>query len=1221
MKTGDTFFFPWVRKGLSKNIGEEEVFGEVRDNDKLAHLRAGLSIHTKYRAYAGNGDETGKERIDDKDVLLYGPGDVTSVRSSAVSLRHPAAGSKDFPCDYFPYVEFWEPDFPWRYTPARATADGRLRPWLALLVFRADQVALQKPDRQLPYVAFRGDEKEYKAVFYDIRELSRAAHAQGPSKNKPTLSRIIGLRGWKEGQEHREMVDLEPFTDYLACVVPTFESGRLRGLGVGLESLSDIVAQAPAWEAEYADQKAKQRGLEFPVYYSWEFRSGDQSFETLVKALTLGQSGKAGVTVDVAHMGEGFDYQTVSHDTSRMSIVMPAATRAPENSDSPVFPSPSGSTESILYDHLSELVSMNPVFLENAIQTGQSTEGMPTDGDDPVVVPPAYGARHVMATSLESEDRKGNTWLSRINLDVHYRAVAGLGRKVILENQEALMDRAWKQVEAVQALNQQLYRRLLSIGANTSLQGKVLGQYGQDNKYLASLMFYLGSMKDAKSKNGAGEEVSISSVLSGLDVPQAFATPSFHRLTDQVARVVEGLDTKSVLENILEHQTFRFPEQECLFSYSIAALRQYASDSFTAICRRVMDFYLLRYWKDGGYKYINGYVPIPSKGVAVEGNLPTGLWYDGLDVESIRQAYFSFNGWSRRTVPAGPILWYLAFSHYAYRTGRAPKDGGLPVVERLFFEGGYHRHPCYGYVNTAPEKSSPNLLGYPHGEYTSLFGKKPVTAINLDGGPLYVVDEDAVRELARPFFSAGITSSTSPIRLYYVLPFINAPTLSVDRPELSLTFGKYPSWQYKGDYTDYWEVRGLEVRRTGGLPEAGNQDRTGEYHGQAVDYLMRPSRIDIDLKDIPQENIQTFQSVEAYRDFLFARKDGLQLSYVRMWNEFNACVSELEGKFKIEKSVKEMIENAKKQIDRMIASSQSQATAPPTMKSTLAYEEALEVVENYYGEFYADTEMGEKLRKEYVDELLRTKYPILAYPIFPEPAYYYLKKVDDDLILPGAGDLPDDSVTVFTSNPAFVEAYLAGMNTEMGRELMWREYPTDQRGSYFRKFWDSESSVESIRQQTFFDIGPMHAWTGKLGSNMAEGKDALLIFAIKGRLMRLYPTTRIYLARAVSPKSGVLAYDPAATEENGGILQPVMETFLDDLLVIGFKISFVKAVGNPANGDFGYILTFQEDVQGLDFTCEDPEKDFDESLDPAQFADRLKNDPSVMGKHVSLFLK
>ena len=40
------------------------------------------------------------------------------------------------------------------------------------------------------------------------------------------------------------------------------------------------------------------------------------------------------------------------------------------------------------------------------------------------------------------------------------------------------------------------------------------------------------------------------------------------------------------------------------------------------------------------------------------------------------------------------------------------------------------------------------------------------------------------------------------------------------------------------------------------------------------------------------------------------------------------------------------------------------------------------------------------------------------------------------------------------TNPPFIEAYMVGLNHEFARELLWREYPTDQRGPPFRQFWE-----------------------------------------------------------------------------------------------------------------------------------------------------------------------
>ena len=43
--------------------------------------------------------------------------------------------------------------------------------------------------------------------------------------------------------------------------------------------------------------------------------------------------------------------------------------------------------------------------------------------------------------------------------------------------------------------------------------------------------------------------------------------------------------------------------------------------------------------------------------------------------------------------------------------------------------------------------------------------------------------------------------------------------------------------------------------------------------------------------------------------------------------------------------------------------------------------------------------------------------------------------------------VPPNTVSLCKTNPQFVEAFLVGLNHEFARELLWREYPTDQRGT------------------------------------------------------------------------------------------------------------------------------------------------------------------------------
>ncbi len=1254
MKTDQTYFFPWVRKGLANSIPEADVFGNVADNDALAKTRAVLTIHTKYKAYPVDEDGEEKNLIDEKEVGLYGPADVSAVNPSAIFKRRPEAGSKDFPIQYFPYVEFREADLPWRYTPAQQT-DGRLTPWLALLCFRSDKIALYNDGKGLPVITFHGNRLEYEAAFPRADVLWKTAHAQGPNEMVPMISRLICLRG--ANPETGEIPPMDEETEYIACLVPTYETGRLRGLGVEPEALASITAQAPAWE-DYDIQKGKERGMEFPVYYSWTFRTGGDSFEGLVEKLKITTSGKTGVTVDVTRMGNGFDYDVLKCKNARKSIVAPGATRPPQASDEEVFPN-SSAKEAKLQRNLRDLLNCNPVFLEDAEAIGKKPE-KPDAGafadpdDDPCVVPPVYGARHILATSLQE---KGHEWLSGMNLDIHYRIAAGLGRKVIIENQEVLMDRAWKQVEAVQALNMELYRRLLSMGANKSLKGKTVGEYGEGNEYLASLMFYLSSMKEAADKHN--KDLSLASVLAKRNVPQAFATATFHRMADRVARVVDGLSTKSVMQNILEYQTYKFPDHAIQDATSIADLKSYSETAFKSIFQEILDKYLyinvirsrdfVPSMTGGATEIVRYQIPINylpkwvhegSNSLSPLRLVASGTSGQSSSSSSGRPSSGNGNGYGNllvRSCPTSPII-LLTTSIGGPQLNAEPYYSDVRL--KSFFDYGGDRHNCMGYIynfeasrkvtgysigddfltayysgvgpgSSDSQKYSPNLVALPEERYRPLFGNKLFTLFNeMNGFPnIYFANLDELK--ARWKENKGFADFFAYLKVVSSGHVSGGTRMVTDWCYVCMgtTASVGPHGTGRAHYGSYLD----EVGTFKDFDHTVTEEERIEFSAcrrRADEYMLStPSAIRKDVKSIDPADLQRFNSLSEYQEFLKTRAQEELFPYLHMWNQFNDLVAQLERDYPTQEEPQPET-----------AQDDDAGKLKASLEENPAYEEAIEVVRNYYSTFYADDETGRKLQQKYIDELLRSKYPVLAYPIFPEPAYYYLRKFSEELIVPGASDLPQDSVSVFQANPAFVESYLAGLNTEMARELLWREYPTDQRGSYFRKFWDSESSKESIRNDDFFDIKPMHTWEGKLGGNMAEGKTGLMIFALKGRLMRLYPTTRIYLWRAIyDQKKQQLKYDPAA-KEGDGILRPVMETFLnEDTLLVGFKTDFYDVLGNPAQNDYGYFLAFQEDVEDLNFTIE-KEDDLDQP-DAGKIADRLKNDPTIYGKHLSLFLQ
>ena len=65
-----------------------------------------------------------------------------------------------------------------------------------------------------------------------------------------------------------------------------------------------------------------------------------------------------------------------------------------------------------------------------------------------------------------------------------------------------------------------------------------------------------------------------------------------------------------------------------------------------------------------------------------------------------------------------------------------------------------------------------------------------------------------------------------------------------------------------------------------------------------------------------------------------------------------------------------------------------------------------------------------------------------------------LREERPGFVLDAIERVPPDSVGLVQTNPAFVLAYLIGLNHAMAGELLWRGFPTERRGTHFRRFWD-----------------------------------------------------------------------------------------------------------------------------------------------------------------------
>ena len=56
--------------------------------------------------------------------------------------------------------------------------------------------------------------------------------------------------------------------------------------------------------------------------------------------------------------------------------------------------------------------------------------------------------------------------------------------------------------------------------------------------------------------------------------------------------------------------------------------------------------------------------------------------------------------------------------------------------------------------------------------------------------------------------------------------------------------------------------------------------------------------------------------------------------------------------------------------------------------------------------------------------------------------------------------MPKNTLSLLEINPAFIEAFLVGLNHEMSRELRWREYPAALGQTWFQHFFDTVDPAE-----------------------------------------------------------------------------------------------------------------------------------------------------------------
>lgn len=133
-------FLPWMRQGLANRLSKTDHLG--KDANELTDTEApGIDLTVQLKGEKREGGTNGvvTETIPVlKSLQLYHAGDITGIERRAIVKTEPRNQVRDFEANFLPYIDFFEEDFPWRYTPVAPNRE-RLRPWVALVVLKDEE--------------------------------------------------------------------------------------------------------------------------------------------------------------------------------------------------------------------------------------------------------------------------------------------------------------------------------------------------------------------------------------------------------------------------------------------------------------------------------------------------------------------------------------------------------------------------------------------------------------------------------------------------------------------------------------------------------------------------------------------------------------------------------------------------------------------------------------------------------------------------------------------------------------------------------------------------------------------------------------------------------------------------------------------------------------------------------------------------------------------------
>ena len=465
-------FLPWLRQGVANNIASADMDASVK-------VRAAVQVSLTLNVTKTDGG-TQTETIT-RPVALYGPGDIIGIESRAVVRTEPRNWITNFEPNYLAAIEFYDEDFPWRYTPA-APSGHRLRPWIVLVVLKEDEFEEGQniTGKPLSYISVpntgvfpAADQLWAWAHVHVNRNLTASDSEIVAADVNAAITRFQNTLNEDPDLAYSRLVcprKLEENTAYHAFVLPVFESGRLAGLG--LDPGQTPHATFSAW-ADYPSG-TRSEPMHYPVYYRWYFRTGTKGdFEYLVRLL---EPKPVNPRVGIREMDvqrPGANLPGILDPELGGILRLGGALRVPEINLNPQQLAEAQKYENwdeprphAFQEKLAAFINLADDYAALAAgdANAASALGAEVENDpDPLITAPLYGRWHALTQRL-LKDRAGNpvptsqadNWVHELNLDPRWRVTAGFGTGVVQQNQESYMDAAWGQIGDVLEANKRI---------------------------------------------------------------------------------------------------------------------------------------------------------------------------------------------------------------------------------------------------------------------------------------------------------------------------------------------------------------------------------------------------------------------------------------------------------------------------------------------------------------------------------------------------------------------------------------------------------------------------------------------------------------------------------------------------------------------------------------------------------------------------------------------